>query len=171
MISNWREALNRQGPQDRTRDDYTEAIGGYLDYCRLNHQTVAVASARIFMADVVRQGHITGERLASWKAGLNWFFKKGRAGLVPPPQGAPSLGRADLGRTDWERRLIERIRLLPSRFISIENEFSESTGVRPNHGGTPFFKAFSHSSSSPVPEGSVGAGRSWKVLVGPGRCW
>jgi len=112
MISNWREALNRQGPQDRTRDDYTEAIGGYLDYCRLNHQTVAVASARNFVADIARRGQITGERLSSWKAGLNWFFKKDRTALAPMPQGAPSLGRADLGRADWERRLIERIRLL-----------------------------------------------------------
>src|SRR5713226_1392908 len=91
MISNWREALNGPGLQGRTRAAYSEAIGGYLDYCRLNHQTVTVASARNFMADIARRGQITGERLASWKAGLNWFFKKGRTGLVPVPKGAPTL--------------------------------------------------------------------------------
>src|SRR6266446_127930 len=112
MISNWREALNGQGLQGRTRGDYNEAIAGYLDYCRLNHQSVNVASARNFMAHVARRGQVTGERLLSWKAGLNWFFKQGRATLAPVPEGTPTRGRADLGRTAWERRLIERIRLL-----------------------------------------------------------
>jgi hypothetical protein len=61
------------------------------------------------MADAQRRKLARNPEL--WKQALNWFFKEGRrtSGLEPP--GVPSVGRADTGRTDWERRLIERLRL------------------------------------------------------------
>jgi site-specific recombinase XerD len=63
--------------------------------------------------------------LATWKAALNWFFKEAgkhaadtvgttcRAAHARPSNvmtDVPSLGAADLGRTPWERRLIEVLR-------------------------------------------------------------
>jgi integron integrase len=61
------------------------------------------------MADAQRRK--LAEQPQLWKEGLNWFFREGKqaSGLQPP--GVPSVGRADTGRTDWERRLIERLRL------------------------------------------------------------
>ncbi|HRZ84387.1 MAG TPA: integron integrase [Candidatus Hydrogenedentes bacterium] len=43
---------------------------------------------------------------------MNWFFREGQQQRRHAFTGVPSLGRADLGRTDWERRLIERLRVL-----------------------------------------------------------
>ena len=48
---------------------------------------------------------------ATWKEALNWFCREGRKRSAPRPEGIPSLGQADTGRTPWETRLIERLRL------------------------------------------------------------
>ncbi len=61
------------------------------------------------MAEATRRG--LAKDAASWKKGLNWFFTTGRKTSGPLPPGVPSLGHADTGQTDWERRLIERLRL------------------------------------------------------------
>ena len=37
------------------------------------------------------------------------FTERNSAGQVPP--GVPSIRQADMGRTDWEARMIERLRL------------------------------------------------------------
>jgi len=47
-----------------------------------------------------------------WKEALNWFFRKARAHRAPALHGVPTLGRVDLGQTDWEGRLIQRLREL-----------------------------------------------------------
>jgi hypothetical protein len=46
-----------------------------------------------------------------WKQGLNWFFKSGHQSSGLSATGLPTRGQADTGRTAWERRLIERLRL------------------------------------------------------------
>jgi integron integrase len=109
IFTNWREALNRSPLSEIVRGGYSLAIGGYLDYCRHNGVSVTLESARGYMADAQRRSLARNPQL--WKQALNWFFKEGRriSGLGPP--GAPSIGCADTGRTDWERRLIERLRL------------------------------------------------------------
>ena len=50
-------------------------------------------------------------RLQEWKDGLNWFFSRGREASSAALRGAPPLARSDLGRTDWEQRLVARLRL------------------------------------------------------------
>jgi hypothetical protein len=40
-----------------------------------------------------------------WKNGLNWFVKQGHHTSHASLPGVPSIGQADTGRTDWERRL------------------------------------------------------------------
>ena len=88
---------------------YTEAIARYLDYCHRNGVSVTCESARGFMADALRRRLTDQENL--WEAGLNWFFEEGRKRGAPHPQGVPTPGRADTGRTPWESRMIERLRL------------------------------------------------------------
>jgi integron integrase len=61
------------------------------------------------MADVERRKLARNPGL--WKSGLNWFFAEGRRSSAWTPGGEPTPGHADTGRTPWERRLIERLRL------------------------------------------------------------
>ena len=109
IFANWREMLNREPLATRARGTYTEAIARYLDYCHRNGVSVTCESARGFMADALRRRLTDQENL--WEVGLNWFFEEGRKRGAPHPQGVPTPGRADTGRTPSESRMIERLRL------------------------------------------------------------
>jgi hypothetical protein len=50
-------------------------------------------------------------QLQEWKEALNWLFRRGRSQRSAALTGVPPLGRADLGQTPWERRLVETIRV------------------------------------------------------------
>ena len=93
IFANWREMLNQQKLAWNKRHAYAEAIGRYLDYCRLNGVSVATGSARGFMSDVLRHG--LTQQGQSWKDALNWFFQEGGKRAAPRPDGVPTLGRAD----------------------------------------------------------------------------
>src|SRR5258706_3738178 len=110
FFSHWREMLNQTSLGGGTRRSYAEAIDSYLQYCAMTNLRVDVKSARGFMVDRTRR--FPGPELPVWKAGLNWYFGEGRKVLAARPDGVPSLGHADLGATEWERKLIERLRLL-----------------------------------------------------------
>ena len=60
---------------------YERGIEAYLDYCRLNGQSVTLESARGFMSDANRRGLVPKER--AWEAALNWFFREGRKICAP----------------------------------------------------------------------------------------
>src|SRR5215471_16469625 len=109
IFTHWREVLNGLSLSQTARAGYALAISGYLDYCRLNGVSVTLETARGYLSDAERRRLVHHPKL--WKEALNWFFKEGRrsSGILPP--GMPSLGQADTGRTPWERRLIERLRL------------------------------------------------------------
>jgi len=109
IFTNWREILNLAPAPYVLRQAYTRAIEAYLEYCRHNGLSVTKESARNFMSDAVRRSLASNPQL--WKDGINWFFKTGRKSAGPLPPGVPSIGQADMGRTDWERRMIERLRL------------------------------------------------------------
>ena len=109
IFTNWREMLNQAPLTEPARRAQVQAIEGYLDYCRLNGVSVGVRTAQDFVADALRR-NVTREGEA-WKEGLNWFFREGRKRTAPHPPGVPSLGQADVGKTPWERRMIERLRL------------------------------------------------------------
>ena len=109
IFANWREMRNQLKLARAVRHTYADAIERYLDYCRLNGVSVTVESARGFVADALRRG-LTPDGSA-WKAALDWLFGEGRKPAAPRPEGVPSLGQADTGRTPWESRLIERLRL------------------------------------------------------------
>ncbi len=109
IFAHWREVLNRAPVSEAVRGGYALAIGGYLDYCRHHGASVTVESARGYVADAQRRKLARSPEL--WKQALNWFFKEGRRTSGAGSPGVPSVGQADTGRTDWERRLIERLRL------------------------------------------------------------
>jgi integron integrase len=109
IFAHWRERLNAEALSPPLRTAYVLAIEGYLDYCRQNRLSVSVESARAFMADAERRR--LARQPALWKEGLNWFFQNGPKVSGPHPPGVASLGGADLGRVEWEQRLIERLRL------------------------------------------------------------
>ena len=109
IFANWREPLNQAQLTEPARAGYALAISGYLLYCLLNGVSVTSESARAYMSDAQRRKLARNPEL--WKQGLNWFFKKGHRAAGDSVAGTPSLGVADTGRTDWERRLIERLRL------------------------------------------------------------
>ena len=109
IFTHWREALNQARLSPAARGGYTLAIASYLDYCRRNGLSVTLESARGFVSDAQRRQLARNPQL--WKEALNWFFREGRLHSALRPTGVPSAGQADTGRTPWERRLIERLRL------------------------------------------------------------
>ncbi len=134
----WAEALAREPWPLAQREACRRVIGWYLHECKERRWPVSVASARRFMDMVEREWRPAAERLAAWMEALNWFFRRaaeaGRGGVEATEGGAlakarvpdgpagslvldgsvmtagPTLGRADLGRTDWEQRLVRRLR-------------------------------------------------------------
>ncbi len=127
-FTHWREILNFAPIAQALRQSYTNAIEAYLDYCRRNGLSVAVGTARDFMADATRRG--LAKDAASWKKGLNWFITTGRKTSGPLPPGVPSLGYADTGQTDWERRLIERLRLNQYSWRTVQPSMFDLHAVR-----------------------------------------
>ena len=109
IFTNWREMLHRLKLERGMQYTYQQGIERYLEYCLRNGLQVRVESARGFVEDALRRG-LTADG-EGWKAALNWFFREGRRRAAPQPEGVPSLGRADTGKTGWESRLIERLRL------------------------------------------------------------
>jgi hypothetical protein len=109
IFANWRESLHRTGLRKDITRAYADAIEAYLDYCAKNSQSVTVETARGFMTDAVRRG-LTPYK-DTWQQALNWFFREGRKRTATQPPGVPTPGAADTGKTPWESRLIERLRI------------------------------------------------------------
>lgn len=86
-----------------------------MEYCRAKDCLPKVTAAREYV-EVARLEDAPGPvRLREWKDALNWFFRQRKEWVRTQTQqahGVPSLGRTDLGQVDWERRLIERVRML-----------------------------------------------------------
>lgn len=126
----WAEVLAQEPWPENQQEAYQGVVAWYLHECKERRWSVNLASARRFIETVERERQPPADPLAAWKEGLNWFFRQAaRAGASPaapgvwrPPADAgtrndglvmsdgPSLGGADLGRTDWEPRLIQQLR-------------------------------------------------------------
>lgn len=110
----WAEGLSRSGLPVSVRQQYRNAIVEFLRFCKQTRQRATVASARQFMQEREAQRRLGAADLAAWKEGVNWFFREaGKSGGVHSGavlRGLPTLGAADLGRSEWERRLIRELR-------------------------------------------------------------
>jgi len=129
----WAEVLGQVRLPVLVRQQYRTAILQYLRFCKQSRQRATVDSARQFMGEIEQQRRLGVSQLATWKAALNWFFqeagKQRDTGAWPVGQqrsrghntGAtsapglvmtdvPTLGAADLGKTEWEQCLIRELR-------------------------------------------------------------
>lgn len=128
----WAEEARQLRLPPVRRQQYRVGLIRYLRFCKETRQPVTIASARAFMEQTEAQRIIGRSMLATWKESLNRFFTEGRkqTGDRRPktedrrPSGMtgnrgtsgntmtdiPPLGGADLGKTDWERRLIRTLR-------------------------------------------------------------
>jgi integron integrase len=114
----WAEVLGQVRLPALVRQQYRMAILEYLRFCKQRRQRATVDSARQFMGELGQQRRLSVSQQATWKAALNWFFKEAGkqrdVGTVSTPgpvmTGVPTLGAADLGKTEWEQRLIRELR-------------------------------------------------------------
>jgi hypothetical protein len=111
----WAEGLSRSGLPVSVRQQYRNAIGEFLRFCKQTRQRATVASARQFMQEREAQRRLGAADLAAWKEGVNWFFREaGKSGGVHSGavlRGLPTLAAADLGRSEWEQRWRGRQRI------------------------------------------------------------
>ena len=129
---NWPDALRQVRLSPILRQQYRLALIRYLRFCKEHRQRATVDSARAFMATVHAQRLLSLSMLATWKEALNWFFKEagkrtgdrnqksvdrsqqerigGRARPGNQITDIPPLAGADLGESDWERKLIQVLR-------------------------------------------------------------
>ncbi len=115
VFANWREALHGSGLPRHVRTSYEYGIGRFLEYCVTSGQSVTRQTASNFLSDAHRRHLAPPDGL--WEQGVDWFFVNGQQRCAPQPDGVPSIGKADIGKTAWERRMIERLRLQPTEAI------------------------------------------------------
>jgi integron integrase len=123
----WSEALAHAQMPLPVRSQYRTALRNYFRFCKQTRQRATVPSARQFIQQLQVPRQLPAAQLPVWKAALNWFFRSARQAprttpspvarpLSPPPAvapvitGLPTLGAADLGKTEWERRLVQALR-------------------------------------------------------------
>jgi hypothetical protein len=115
----WSDALHQRRLPAGVRMQYRTAVIQYLRFCKQTHQRATMDLARRFMQELEAQRRLGVSMLANWKTALNWFFEE--ASRQPPPTvhperptdvmtDVPSFGPADLGKSDWERKLIRELR-------------------------------------------------------------
>jgi hypothetical protein len=94
------------------REAYRHMIEGFVRFCQQRGRLASVAAARECVELLQLERQPGPAQLQEWKNALNWFFRKGKQREETPLNGVPPLARADLGKTEWEKRLVRRIRTL-----------------------------------------------------------
>jgi integron integrase len=74
-FSNWAAVLARVRLKELERRAYYRAIVEYLRFCKQSRQRATVASARMFMEQVQQRQRLGVSQMATWREGLNWFFR------------------------------------------------------------------------------------------------
>ena len=95
------------------REAYAGTIEGFERHCRKKDAAATKEMARAYV-DLQQLERSPGPaQLEEWKDALNWYFRARKEMKTPLEiTGIPPLARADLGKTDWEKRLIQRLREL-----------------------------------------------------------
>src|SRR6266511_1907327 len=112
LFPGWKQCLAQARLSAELQISYGRGIEAYSAFCRRNRLEATVETARRFMAESAGLGSLAAATVEVWKEALNWFFREARAHRAPALHGVPTLGWVDLGQTDWERRLIRRLREL-----------------------------------------------------------
>jgi len=108
----WAQVLDNESVEQKTQKLYRQTILGYLHFCKISGRPVSVTSARVFVESKERQeSRITVDKSVQ-KEALNWFFKHAGSGSKYCSGDVPPLAKADMGKTDWEMKMIRRIRNL-----------------------------------------------------------
>ena len=108
----WAQVLDHESIEQKKLKLYRQTIIGYLHFCKMSGRPVSIASARAFVDNKEkRESRIIIDKSVQ-KEALNWFFKHARSGNAYLPDDVPPLAKADMGETDWERKMIPRIRNL-----------------------------------------------------------
>ena len=128
--ADWRQWLEADGMlSPGWRESYRRTLEGFEQFCRKRagaQPPSAGASASASPSVGLAREYVELQRLErapgpaqlqEWQDALNWRFRCRRGQRSAALTGVPPLGRADLGRTAWERRLVEtmRVRHLPWR--------------------------------------------------------
>ena len=114
-FKDWNEVLEREALATPDRVRYRHWIIQYLKFCKDNHAIVCETTAQTFE---IRPDIVNVPEASICKQALTWFFRRAQERAVAkigPPSSTlsndvPPPAKTDLGNTEWERRLIERIR-------------------------------------------------------------
>jgi integron integrase len=95
-----------------SREKHRRSIVAYLHYLKLRRERASPASAKEYVEEGERKG-ITGE---ADRVALRWFFRAARMrdhGPAPVERASSPIlpEKADRGATNWERRLVESLRV------------------------------------------------------------
>ena len=108
FFPNWPDALSADPSlTPGLREVYRRLLSGFMEFCRKRQAASSIALARDYVELLGLEQAPAPARLQTWKDGLNWYFSRGREAASAALRGVPPLARSDLGRTDWERRLVE----------------------------------------------------------------
>ena len=113
----WREALRSDpGISPGLRESYLRTLEGFERFSQARLGADSGRRARIALArqfvELQQLERVPGPaQLQEWKEALNWYFRLGKDEVAAALAGVPPLGRADLGQTPWEERLVRKIRV------------------------------------------------------------
>lgn len=108
----WAQVLDNEPLDYHRRKLFRQTILGYLYFCKKSGRPVSISSARAFVENKEKIGSRIVIDKAVQKEALNWFFRHAASGSNYLSGDVPPLAKADLGETDWERKMISRIRNL-----------------------------------------------------------
>lgn len=108
----WAQVLENESFDYNRQELFRKTILGYLHFCKISGRPASIVSARVFVETNEKQEHSVIIDKAVQKEALNWFFKHARSGNDFLHSDVPPLSKADVGKADWERKMIQRIRNL-----------------------------------------------------------
>lgn len=129
----WADTLKQLRLPPITHQQYRFALIQYLRFCKQSRQQATIGSAQEFIRTVEARRTLSVSMLQRWKDAINWFLTEGqkqpagcsrvsarrefvvdrgtaRSAVAATTTVVPAPAAADLGKTDWERKLIRVLR-------------------------------------------------------------
>ena len=108
----WHECLDNSGFDHLQKLSYRDKIIKYLGFCKTENKRVTLSSARQFADYYKLRYQPKPSDIAELKEAIKWFFSEARKFRSAAFRDLPLPAQADLGSTDWEKRLVRRLRNL-----------------------------------------------------------